>query len=180
MRRSVGSEIQPAPSLTHGERGREGVRSIAGMLVGITFPNRCVILYGAIPTSGNGRLSFSFELRGRLSRTRLLQARLASSFHPVEDAQGRRQRRHHVAFRCVEQARNLARAANRRNRAPVHDDHLVGAGEHLFQTVLGQKDDGHAQLEVNLANRVQEVRRRDGVELACGFVEDEARSGAWP
>ena len=38
--------------------------------------------------------------------------------------------------------------------------------------MLGQYD-GHAKLEVDLANRVQEIRRRNGVELACGFVEDE-------
>ena len=90
----------------------------------------------------------------------------------VEDAHGSRQRQNHIVSRYAESPSHLARSALRQHAPALHDDHLIGMGKHVLQPMLGN-DDGRAQLEVYLANRVQEVRGGNGVQLACRLIQNK-------
>lgn len=65
-----------------------------------------------------------------------------------------------------------ARGVVQQNVSSVHQQHLIGDGEHLLQPVLDQQD-GQPQLAVELPKRCDEVGSGDGVKLAGRLVKKE-------
>ena len=89
----------------------------------------------------------------------------------VENADGAGQAELH-RMRRREGAADIARSIVQQYAALVHQQHLVGDGEHLLQPVLDQQH-GQSQLVVELAKRGDEIGGGDGVKLAGRLVEDE-------
>ena len=90
------------------------------------------------------------------------------------DAHGGGHGQEHRAAPVTQRKSRIPRRAAEHHFALVHDDRAVRQGERLFEPVLGQEH-RRAELAVDLAQGRQKIRRRDGVELARRFVQDQHR-----
>ena len=88
--------------------------------------------------------------------------------HPHGGGHGQK----HPVATVTELPPHLRRRAGTQQPAAVQHRRVRGQGQRLLQPVLRQ-DHRRAQLPVDAAQRLQELRRRDGVKLAGGLVQNQ-------
>ena len=67
---------------------------------------------------------------------------------------------------------DLSRRTIRQDPPLIHDDHPVGRMIDIFKPVFRDQY-GRSQLQVYLANSVEKVRRRNGIQLAGRLIQDQ-------
>ena len=99
---------------------------------------------------------------------RAIPLRFGTVKYPDRSGQGGKQ----FAVLPVQQSANRSRGVIGNDFTALHDHHPVGGVVDVLQAML-RNDDGGAQLQIDLADRIQEIRGRNGVQLAGGLIQDQ-------